>query len=247
VKTVIVYEDEPVMEKKKTNVETSLGPNIGVAYNFVYPLYKYSFVTPTAGLSFHHSRGNVFFRFSPEYQCKRTIPLSYNQTFETVNSHMDTVKIVEDEFIQIVGTDTIREMVYSRKYILKSDTVVHDSSLTVKNSYSTVRLPIFVGYGISKKKSLIGLALGVQCRIMINSEFNKIVRDNSSPVYEKNYLRQVCFDAALQLLMRQKIAKHAWLSEMVYMNYPLSSNYRNYSPKANQLQASLSIGLEFSL
>src|ERR1035437_7476517 len=153
------YEETPTVIHKKVKdpLDYMIEPILGFGLTRIYPQYSKNAVVTMAGIQALCNYKNVFLSASIQTFSQITGSVSFTKQYTSYRKWIDTIKTVLDEYIQIIGKDTIKTQVIKKTYISKTDTTHRDTVFTHKNSYSTIQIPLLLGYLFKMKKTWISL------------------------------------------------------------------------------------------
>ena len=250
VDTVFEYIDEKTplkLQKKQPAIAIMCGPQIGVDISRMYPLYSKTSILGIAGFNGMFVYNTLFLNVGVSVVTNQTANIHYSKHYTDFHHWTDTVKTVLDEYIEIIGSDTIRTQVIKKTYIPKTDTVLSDSTFSHKNSYWNIQIPIEFGYSYKTKKTWFGFGIGPCIRLIMANSSNRVISGDTSFVQEKNYLQKLVVDIAGMVFIKRNIKRNMWTTAYLSGIVPLQSNYHDYNKNVFNQSLSLSLGLEYYL
>jgi hypothetical protein len=243
------YEETPTIistkAKAKVKLDYMIEPIAGFGLTRIYPQYSKNAIVTMAGIQALCNYKNVFLSASIQTYSQITGSVSFTKQYTSYRKWIDTIKTVLDEYIQIIGKDTIKTQVIKKTYIPKTDTTHSDTAYSHKNSYSTIQIPILIGYLYKMKKTWISLGVGPNVKITKENSLNKLVLGDSSFVSETSYFKKLTIDLAFALSIKQKIMKNIWLSSGISGSIALQSNLQSYNKALNQSTICLNVGINY--
>lgn len=250
--TIYVDEDDSTPVKndktigKKQRAELVLGPSSGLCYSMMSPLYGITSIVPVYNINALVIKRHFSLGASIMYSGKESASLSYTRHYSRTNSTTDTITRLLDEYIQIIGTDTVRYQVTKKECVSRTDTLRTDSSFTHRNKYSYVSIPLSIGWVHRGQSLMLGIAIGMQCRFPVGSYPNRLVSGDSTWVNEMPHARKMLFDAQGQVYAKYRLAKQLWLTSSVHGAYPLSNHFIKSHAFLYRTAFSALLGLEYT-
>ena len=239
VKTIIVYEDDNSPTKKpayKRHVAHMYGMHIGmhaIPQTPIVSSFQYNYYRKKMFVSFSIA-------FTSSYESTRSFEKQYFVKFERT----DTIETVVDEFIQIVGTDTIKQQVYTYSYVNRTDSTSVDSLYTHTNEYRQISIPILIGYSKSKQKYMYSWGIGPQINWILASSSNKQIQ-NMSFIPESQNKSSISLDIVSYIQLKQKLSKKLWFCESVGISYPVYNSIFDF--KRLPVYSTIRLGIEYRL
>lgn len=241
VRTIIVYEDDnskPSTKKKRNQIAHMYGIHMGLTAIQQTPFL--------GALQYSYVRNTLCISGLAQYQSKYNNTISYNYTYTTYTNRIDTIRTLVDEFIQIIGDDTITHPVYTYTYIHKKDSIEQDKVRIATNTYRHIQIPIVIGYCKSTRKYLYAIGAGAQFRFILPSSSNTYVLQ-SDFVPEINHIQKFNIDVVSYIQTKQKISKHMWFCQSISASYPLRYDFTEQKKSVLRSQGNIMIGLEYRL
>ena len=248
VDTVFEYIEEattPIKIRKRPKMALMFGSNVGLNMAKMYPMFNKLDLTQTVGINGMFMYNNLFADISILASTKESSNLEYNRHYTSLHHWTDTVKTVIDEYLEIIGKDTIKTFVYKISYIPKTDTLHSDSTFKHTNYYRNIHIPVLFGYMYKTAKTYIGIAFGPDFRIMFANSLNKVIFGDSSFVTESSYFKKLTVDFSGKLFVKQAVFKKLWTSFSMMGNWPLQSNYHDYTKELFHPSIFVTVGLEY--
>ena len=245
--TIYVEEDEPGTTKNKnySPYEFFIGSSGGSTISRMFPMYNKTSITPTGGFSFLMRRNNFYFQLGANINGKESSTCSLTKHFTTFHIYIDTVVTILDEFIQIIGTDTVTYKVVKKDAVEKTNTIQSDTTYRSRNEYYNIAVPLVVGWSVESPMYLLGLGIGAQTRFCIANKSNLLPIKDSGFVKEKLFSRTLQLDATIQLTGKVKISKSLWMNTTLTGAFPVTPFYKNYDIKLIRPSLTAMIGIDY--
>ena len=250
--TVYEYiEDEPVLPKKnkpkvKLNLKSWTGIYSGIVLSNLKGVVDTNLIA-FPGLYLGTGVASKLFYISAGfgYQNRIAFQNSINKKYTIINTTIDTIERVIDEYYEIIDGDTIKRQVIERTYISRSDTLHTDSVFKYKNYYSEMHIPIIFGMKFNSKKTIAGFGIGIDVSILKSNNNNKVIGENDTYIEEKPFFRSVAYGIISEMFIRRKLNKHLWANLNLRTSIPLQSNYGSYKSDLFISRTMLYAGLEY--
>lgn len=239
VKTIIVYEEEDSPSKKpayKRHIAHMYGMHIGMHAIPQTPI--------VSSFQYNYYRKKMYASFSVSYCSRYDVKHSFGKTFTEYSHYTDTIETLVDEFIQIIGTDTIKQQVYSYSYIDRIDSTSLDSLYTHTNVYRQISVPILIGFSKSKQKYMYSWGIGPQINWILASSSNKQIQ-NMSFIPESQNRSSISLDIVSYIQLKQKLSKKLWFCESVGISYPVYNTIFDF--KRLPVYSTIRLGIEYRL
>jgi hypothetical protein len=246
------FDDVPIVlpkaiPKPKKTPETGiyLGMNVGYDITRLFPMYNTTTqqkMIGVQGLGFYNS---LFLQIALNAYSGFSTSNAITKQYTKIHNWTDTIKTILDQYIEIIGKDTIKTQVIKKTLIPKSDTSHSDSVFSHKNYYSTIDIPIVFGYLFKMKKTIIGVGIGPDLRITLEHTSNMVTIGDTSFVKESSYFKKSTIAITTMLVLKQQVMKKIWLTAGMNGIIPIESNYQHFNENLFQTNLSFYLGIDY--
>jgi len=233
------------IHKKTPEIGINLGMQAGLDITRLFPMYNTTSIQKMIGVQGMGFYNSIFLQISLNAFSGFSTSNSITKQYTKIHNWTDTIKTVIDEYIEIIGKDTIKTQVIKKTLFPKSDTLHSDSVFSHKNSYSIIDIPIVFGYLFKMKKTILGIGIGPDIRITLANTTNMVSIGDTSFVKESRYFKKSTLAIATMLVLKQQIMKKIWLSGGMNGIIPIESNYQSFNKTLFQTNLTFFLGIDY--
>jgi len=248
VDTVFEYIEEAPKDtftRKAADICFLVGSQIGFGISHLSPLYNKSSIIAVTNLQGMYVYNHLFANFGIGMSTTEKARLQYSKRYNSLHHWIDTIKTVQDSYIEIIGKDTFQRQSIKITYLPKTDTIHSDTIYSHKNGYRFINIPIVCGYIFKNKKTWYGFGIGPNVRLTLIDATNKLIIGDSSFVSEKLYIKKISIDINGILFVKRKISNNIWANVQLNCSLPLASSNNGYNSKLYRQSYCLLVGFEY--